>query len=223
MEVPRSDLPAPRAAAPRVLLLIAAGAAVLMVLCMVALDEPVARWAATFEPETGWTRVIEKLEWLVLLPPFRWLGPVVLALGMLIAVAVPRWRGAAPAWMFMTATHLLGQLATNYLKMWTGRLRPTEWLANGGGDSFGWVTGFSFPSGHVAIFGSAIIPFVVLVPRAWPLLAIVAYAMVARVAVNAHFLSDVVGAIALICVLTWIFGWLIRPLRPSASTPARSP
>jgi len=128
-------------------------------------------------------------------------------------MAVPRWRGAAPAWTFLAATHLLGQLLVNYLKEWTGRLRPTEWLAHGAGDSFGWKDGFSFPSGHVGIFGSLIIPLVVLVPRAWPLLGIVAYAMVARVAVDAHFLSDVLGALSLLCALTWVLGVLIRPIR----------
>ena len=193
------------------LLAVAAFAAALMLVSFAVLDKPVARFIASFETQTAWTRVIELLEWTVLLPVFRWLGPVLLVAGMIAAVLVPRWRGAAPAWMFLAATHLLGQLVTNYIKIWTGRLRPTEWIAKGAGESFGWIDGFSFPSGHVGIFGSLIIPLVVVVPRAWPLLAIVGYAMVARVAVDAHFLSDVFGSVALICALTWVLGWMIRP------------
>lgn len=194
------------------LLVVAAIATVLMLVSFAVLDGPVARFVASFEPQPAWTRVIETLEWTVLLPVFRWLGPVVLAIGMVLAIAVQRWRSSAPAWIFLAGTHLFGQLVTNGIKVWTGRLRPTEWLARGAGASFGWIDGFSFPSGHVGIFGSLFIPLVVLVPRAWPLLGIVVYAMVARVAVNAHFLSDVFGAIALICSLTWALGWLIRPI-----------
>ena len=142
---------------------------------------------------------------------FRWAAGIVLVAGMLVTVAVPRWRGAAPAWMLIAATHLVSRIATLEVKLATARLRPGEWQAVGG-DTFLREGGVSFPSGHVTLFASIVIPLAVVAPRTRPLLALVAFAMLARLAVNAHFVSDVLGAIALVCVVTWGCGWVIRPL-----------
>lgn len=187
--------------------------AVLSVVCILVVDQPVARLLAEYEPARAWDRGIELLEWGVGLPVFRWLSGVLLVLGMIVTVIVPRWRVRAPAWMFLAASHVLAQVSTRYLKEWTGRLRPLEWLKQGGGETFLWEKGISFPSGHVAIFASVVIPFVALFPRWWPLLGVAVYAMVARVAVDAHFLSDVLGGITLVCLVTWLSGWAIRPRR----------
>lgn len=209
MELPRVA----RHPAPAWLLWVAAITAVLSVVCILVVDQPVARLLAEYEPARVWDRGIELLEWGVGLPVFRWLSGVLLVLGMIVTVVVPRWRVRAPAWMFLAASHVLAQVSTRYIKEWTGRLRPLEWLKQGGGETFLWEKGISFPSGHVAIFASVVIPFVALFPRWWPLLGVAVYAMVARVAVDAHFLSDVLGGITLVCLVTWLCGWAIRPRR----------
>jgi len=199
--------------APAWLLWVAAISGLLTIVCILFVDQPVARLLAEYEPAAVWNRGIDALEWGVGLPVFRWLSGVVLVLGMIATVAVPRWRLRAPAWMFLAACHVLSQVSTRYIKEWTGRLRPLEWMKQGGTETFLWEKGISFPSGHVTIFASVVIPFVALFPRWWPLLGVAAFAMIARVAVDAHFLSDVLGGITLVALITWACGWAIRPVR----------
>ncbi|MGE0402535.1 MAG: phosphatase PAP2 family protein [Kofleriaceae bacterium] len=209
MEIPRIA----RHPAPAWLLWLAAISGLLTIVCILFVDQPVARLIAEYEPAAFWNRGIDLLEWGVGLPVFRWLSGVVLVVGMIAAVAVPRWRVRAPAWTFMAACHVLSQVSTRYLKEWTGRLRPLEWMKQGGTETFLWEKGISFPSGHVAIFASVVIPFVALFPRWWPLLGVAAFAMAARVAVDAHFVSDVLGGITLVSLVAWLLGWAIRPRR----------
>jgi membrane-associated phospholipid phosphatase len=192
---------------------IAGASAVLTLVCILFVDQPVARRVAEYEAAPLWGQGLDALEWVIGLPVFRWLSGVVLVLGMIITVVVPRLRLYAPAWMLLAATHVIAQVATRYVKEWTGRLRPLEWLERGGTDTFLWENGASFPSGHVTIFASLVIPFVALFPRWWPLLGVAVFAMVARVVMSAHFVSDVFGAITLVALVTWACGWAIRPHR----------
>src|SRR6185436_124839 len=120
------------------------------------------------------------------------------------------WRAHAPAAIFLAGTHVFSRFATGQLKDLTGRLRPTEWLARGGDDTF-FRGGAAFPSGHVALFASLALPLAILYPRTRPLLALIAFVAVARIAVNAHFLSDVLGGAALVSLMTWAVGQGIRP------------
>jgi len=201
-----------RRPAPHALLAIAAASAVLSAICVLAIDQPVARWIATFEPRAFWDRGIELLEWTVGLPFFKLFAPVVLVAGMLVTMAVPRLRGQAPGWMLVAGTHLASRYLTNVVKDATGRLRPLAWIEQGGGDTFG-AGGIAFPSGHVALFASIVIPLVVVAPRTRPLLAVVAFVMVARVAVDGHWISDTLGAITLVALVTWALGYAVRPRR----------
>ncbi len=208
VEVPFRD----RAPAPRWLLTVAAVTAVLTVLAIVTIDQPLARWTAAYEPFAIWDRILTVLEWGLGLPLIPWTSGIALVVVMIICVIVPRRRHHAPIWMFLAASHILGRIAMVELKDLTGRLRPHEWLKQGGDDTFGWARGISFPSGHVVLFASIIIPVIVLVPRTWPLLGVVAFAMIARLIADAHYVSDVIGAITLVTLVTWICGQAIRPL-----------
>jgi membrane-associated phospholipid phosphatase len=209
VEVPRSA----RAPAPRWLLTLAAVTGAVTVVCIFTIDQPIARWLGGYQALPIWNRLLDVIEWTVGLPLVPWTAGIVLAVGMIVTTAVPRWRGAAPAWMFVAAVHIVSRIAMSHTKDLTGRLRPSEWLAHGG-DTFWQAKGISFPSGHVVVFASVALPIVALYPRLWPVLAIVGYSMLARLAVNAHFVSDVIGAITLVALITWACGWLIRP-RPT--------
>jgi hypothetical protein len=142
---------------------------------------------------------------------------------MLVTVSVKRLRVHAPAWMFVTGVHLVSRLTTNWFKDATGRLRPAEWLKQRTDETFGWEGGISFPSGHVVLFASLVIPLAVLYPRLRPLLAIAVFAALARIAVNAHFVSDAIGRSR-----WWPVdvggGWFVRPYRrrmvPATISPA---
>ena len=207
MELPRAD----RLPVSRRVLLLAGAMAVVTAASIAVIDQPVARLVSQYEPSPLWDRGIDVLEWAIGLPIFKLLSAVVLVVAMLVTAIVPRLRAHAPVFMLLAGTHLLTRLLMNYGKEWTGRLRPHQWLERGG-DTF-WRDGLSFPSGHVVLFASIVIPIVVLYPRTRPLIAIAVFPMLARVAVSAHFVSDVTSAIALVLLVTWAIGWLVRPCR----------
>jgi len=175
-------------------------------------DRPIAREIARYQPSALWDKGIGVLEWTIGLPLWPLVSSCVLVAGMLATIAVRRWRYYAPAWTFVAGAHVISRFLTTQLKNGTGRLRPTEWLAHGEGATF-WRDGIGFPSGHVVLFASLAFPIVVLAPRWWPLLALVVFAGAARVAVDAHFVSDTLAAITLVTLVTWAVGALVRPLR----------
>ncbi|MBA3395249.1 MAG: phosphatase PAP2 family protein [Deltaproteobacteria bacterium] len=183
--------------------------AVLAAICVVAIDRPLALWIVEFEPSTLWDRGIEVLEWTVGLPVLRLFSSVALVAGMLVVMAVPRWRVHAPVWMLMAGTHVVCRFLSFHIKGATGRLRPNEWMAHGGDGTF-WRDGIGFPSGHVVLFASIVIPLAVVAPRTRPLLAIVGFVMAARMAVNEHWASDVIASITLVALVAWMLAWALR-------------
>jgi membrane-associated phospholipid phosphatase len=176
------------------------------VLCILFVDQPVAHWVATHEVHANvWKAVLHGFEFFVGIEPWPYLGAAVLTAGV-IATQL-RWKQVAKPWLFVAATHLVARNVMMWSKFAFGRLRTHQWH---GGPSF-FHGGGSFPSGHVMIFASLIIPIVVVFPRARPLLLIVGYTMIARVMLQAHWVSDVVGALAATLAITWAFRrWLLR-------------
>jgi membrane-associated phospholipid phosphatase len=202
------------------LLPIAAITTLLMLVCIVAIDEPFARWMATRETYPRfWNEVIGYLEYPLGIEPYKWTGIWVLVGGSVITLAITRLRPAAFAFLLVAATHVLDRNLTFWMKFGTGRLRPSQWLAKGG-DVWFRDGGYSFPSGHITLFASIVIPLAVMYPRTRPLLAVVVFAACARVAVNAHFLSDVLGGLALTLAVTWLCAVTLRRALPSLTPPA---
>lgn len=185
-------------------------ATVLTLLCIFALDQPFARWLATREtwPEL-WNEGIGLLEYPLGIEPYKWTGVWILCTGTALTLFVRRLRPYAYAFALITIVHLLTRNLTMWMKLGFGRLRPSQWFVKDG-DTF-WRDGFSFPSGHTVLFASILVPLAVVYPRTRPLLAIVLFAMTARVMVSAHFLSDVFAGYGLVALVTWI---CIRWLRP---------
>lgn len=182
----------------------------LTALCIVAVDKPLARVLGEYIQSGFWDKAIEILEWTIGLPFFKLFAPVVLVTAMLVAMAVPRLRAYAPSLMVIAGTHVIVRFLTVRLKDATGRLRPGEWLAKGGDDTF-FRDGIAFPSGHVALFASILIPLAIVAPRTRPLLVIVAFVSLARILVNAHWVSDALGAITLSALVAWVLAVLVRP------------
>jgi membrane-associated phospholipid phosphatase len=213
---PRSD----RRPAPHLLLVAAAVMAALAALAIVAIDRPVARLLAGYEPSALWPRGMEALEWAIGWPLHPLTASFAVVAAMIAAMAVPRWRAYAPAAMFLAGTHVFARFATGQLKDLTGRLRPSEWVARGADDTF-FQGGGAFPSGHVSLFAGLAIPIAILWPRARPVLAIAAFAAAARIAVNAHFVSDALAGGALAALVAWAVAYGVRPLAPVSG--ARTP
>jgi len=205
VEVPRGE----REPAPRWLLPLAGVAAALTVLAILLVDQPLARTIKAYEPLAVWDRGIDFLEYFILYPIHPLLLPLVLVVAMLTTMAVPAWRSAAPAAMWLAGTHIVSRYAVGWLKDGTDRVRPIKWQ---GGDSF-FEGGSAFPSGHVTLFGSVIIGIAVLVPKArMPAFGVLAFVACARIGVSAHWLSDTTAALALTALVAYGMGLLLRPL-----------
>jgi membrane-associated phospholipid phosphatase len=187
-----------------------ASALVLTAVCILAVDRPLARVLSGYEQSGFWNTSVELLEWTLGLPFFKLFAPVVLVVAMVVAMAMPRFRAAAPPLMVIAGTHLICRFLTNRIKDATGRLRPSEWLARGGDETF-FRDGIAFPSGHVVLFASILIPLAIVYPRTRPLLAIVAFVSLARILVNAHYVSDALGSITLAGLAALALAALVRP------------
>src|SRR5262245_66693221 len=85
-----------------------AASTLLTILCIVAVDDPVARFVATRDPWI-WSRVIGVLEYGLGLEPWKWLGICVLVAGTVASLVVPRLRSQAAAWLLVTLTHLFAR------------------------------------------------------------------------------------------------------------------
>ena len=165
--------------------------AVLTVVCVAVVDVPLARWLATRETHAhAWEEAVHVLEYAIGLDPWKWLGVCVVVGGAAIALLLR--RGVVP-WVAVALSHLLARNLMLWGKALTGRLRPYEWH---GGPQWG-MGGSSFPSGHVVLFASLVLPLVIVYPRLRWLVVVPVFAAVARVMAHAHFASDVVGGFAL--------------------------
>jgi membrane-associated phospholipid phosphatase len=144
----------------------------------------------------------------------------VLVAGSLATLVIARLRPYASVFLVVTLTHLLARNASLWVKTLTGRFRPSQWLAAGAGDDTFWHDGaFSFPSGHVLLFGSIVVPLAIVYPRTRPLLALLGFVMIARLVVNAHFISDVTGGVACVALFTWLAARMVRRALPSQIRP----
>ncbi|MBV8755922.1 MAG: phosphatase PAP2 family protein, partial [Deltaproteobacteria bacterium] len=137
--------------------------------------------------------------------------------GAIAALALHRrvalFRRALVPWVAVAISHLLARNLMLWGKTLTGRLRPSEW--HGGPMWFSY--GASFPSGHVVLFASIVLPLAMLYPRLRWLVVVPMFAAVARVMANAHFASDVVGGFALcaaVAVLSVFIACAARPRTP---------
>lgn len=206
----------------RWLLRLAVACLAAMLLSFALLDAPLAAWVKAHDTHPAvWNQILAALEYAMGIEPWRWLGTTVLVAGTLISRAVPRWEGAAKKWLLVTLAHFVASNLMIWGKHFSGRLRPHEWhhgaqwLQHGG----------SFPSGHLTFVGSLALPIAVIYPRSRnAMLAVIAYVGCARIAVSAHWASDVFAGIALTALVTWACADAVRrapwPAPPSSRPPA---
>jgi membrane-associated phospholipid phosphatase len=145
------------------------------------------------------------------------LGAIFIALGFLLALA----RSLSPharALVFAGAVQLATIEAAWWIKDFFGRLRPHQLIERNDWSHIWFAGGNSFPSGHNAFFWGLFLPLAYLYPRyRIPLLIIPVFIAFARIDENYHFLSDVLGGIALAALMTLIGATLFgRWLKPAA-------
>jgi membrane-associated phospholipid phosphatase len=197
------------------LLALAVACTLLAALAIGFVDLPVARWIGAHEQSALWDRAVAILEVPAGITPSPWAVPIVLTGGVLLTLGVARWRGYARSWMYIAIVYLLARNLMGWGKTLTGRYRPLQWFKLGGG-TFGHLgDGVSFPSGHVVVIAGVLLPLAVIAPRMQPLLVVIPFIMIARVAVLAHFVSDVFGGLA----LTALVAWACVPVITSSAAP----
>ena len=146
------------------------------------------------------------------------LGAIIIALGLLLALARSA-RFHARALMFAGVVQLATIESAWWIKDFFGRLRPHQLIERNDWSHIWFAGGNSFPSGHVAFFGGLFLPLAYLYPKyRIPLLAVPVFIAFARIDENYHFLSDVLGGIALAALITLIAATVLqRWVRPAAA------
>jgi membrane-associated phospholipid phosphatase len=138
------------------------------------------------------------------------------------------WKSTrSAAWMllFIGVTQIVTRLTAGTLKNVFNRLRPFEVIQAGNWDwNFFGDRGSSFPSGHGALFWGLFFPLAFLFPRyRIPFLIIPLFISIARVGVNDHWCSDVLGSVTIAAAITLLFIWLFRMKPAIASAPSPAP
>jgi len=146
------------------------------------------------------------------------LGIIIIALGLLLALA----RNAsfhARALVFAGMVQLATIESAWWIKDFFGRLRPYQLIERNDWSHVWFAGGNSFPSGHNAFFWGLFLPLAYLYPRyRIPLLIIPVFIAFARIDENSHFLSDVLGSIALAALITLLAATALqRWVRPAAA------
>jgi len=146
------------------------------------------------------------------------LGGILILVGLVWLVA-RRTSLAARGLIFAGAMQWATIEAGWLMKDFFGRARPFEVFKHGDWSHVWFAGGNSFPSGHNTFFWGICLPLAYVFPR-WriPLLIVPVFIAFARIDENYHFLSDVLGAIALAALITLLAALLLgRWVRPVGS------
>jgi len=136
----------------------------------------------------------------------------------LVLVLVRRTNLFGRALVFAGVVQIATLEAAWWLKAVFGRLRPHQLIERNDWTHIWFAGGNSFPSGHNAFFWGLFLPLAYLYPKyRFPLLIVPVFIAFARIDENYHFLSDVLGGIALAALLTLVGATLFgRWLKPAA-------
>jgi membrane-associated phospholipid phosphatase len=137
----------------------------------------------------------------------------------LILFAWKSTRSAAWMLLFIACAQFVTRVTAGTLKGVFERLRPFEVIQAGNWDwKFFSGHGNAFPSGHSAHFWGLFFPLAFLFPHyRLPLSIIPLFISIARVGVNDHWCSDVLGSIAIAAAITLFFIWLFG-MKPAQAT-----
>ena len=182
----------------RLLLIVAIVAAVLVALGLLAVDYPLARWVheSGIEDLAVFRLGLAALDWIFGMRLWFWLATTLaIALGIIGLVAGSRVPRRVAVALLVAGLVQLATLHTMVLmKGWFGRLRPHQVFESGDWNAIWHAGGGSFPSGHSAFYFGLLLPLAAFAPKTWQralLLAIPLFAVLARIDMSMHFLSDI--------------------------------
>jgi hypothetical protein len=184
----------------RALLATAAAAAALTLIAILAIDAPVVRALTEVDPKASilvaGDRVLQILDKVTGME----LPRGCLSMTAILAGAIAWWwrRDVGRALLIVGLTHAVSRaIGSTFLKPLFGRLRPSEALEKGLLDDTFFQGGHAFPSGHIGHYAALAFACAILWPRTRvPVFVVVGFVATMRIARNAHFVSDVTGALA---------------------------
>jgi hypothetical protein len=218
----------------KALLRVAGVFALLTAVAILAIDKPVARALENAPVARAAGQVLVYVDYVALFWLHKWGSAYVIAgaagVAAAISLFVPRWRPHAfrvlARLVAIVAMHICIRLLVTEIKLATGRLRPVSWIGQGSPNATFLYAGSSavgFPSGHVTQFASVLMPALLMwntksrVLRCLAITVPLAVGLV-RILQNAHFVSDVTGAISVCAVLSVIFSSLCSYIGSTAHT-----
>lgn len=187
-------------------------------------DGPVATWirpnAASHAKVAG--PFVGSLEIIFGFPLSKFATGAVILLCSAAAFLSPRFRGVARLLLFAGSHHLATRLVAGVLKNVFLRTRPDDAFAGGGWqDRFFVEGGSSFPSGHAAHFWALYFAAVLVFPKLRITALMLAVAVsIARVAVNDHYVSDVLASAAIAAWLAVVCALLVLPRATPRTNPS---
>jgi len=173
-----------------------------------------------------WNDLIRGFEAITGMAVNGFLGPALLGAAALVCTIYKPWQKQVRPLIFVAACWALTRLGVVLLKLPFGRLRPHHVLASPDTSALSafFRGGRSFPSGHAAHAFGLCLPLSLLFPR-WAILflGLAALVGIARIAVNDHYVADVLASLAWAALVTWLLARLLVPrtLAPPQSTRAR--
>jgi membrane-associated phospholipid phosphatase len=173
-----------------------------------------------------WNDLIRGFEAITGMAVSSFLGPALLGAAALVCTIHKPWQKQVRPLIFVAACWALTRLGVVLLKLPFGRLRPHHVLASHDTSALSafFRGGGSFPSGHAAHAFGLCLPLSLLFPR-WAILflGLAALVAIARVAVNDHYVADVLASLAWAALVTWQLARLLVPrtLAPPKSTRTR--
>lgn len=209
---------------PRFLAGVGAVAALLVVVGLLGLDYPLARWvhASGFENAPALSETLAVLDAALGMHVWYWMmATTFVVLGLAGMLAAPRLRlppRLAPA-ILAAGLVQAGTIAVMILgKSTMGRLRPYQVLETGDWTTVWFAGGVSFPSGHSSWYFGLFLPLAAAVPRTWQrvvLLALPLFAAITRIDMSMHFLSDVSTPALVAAGLALLVGAAMRRWLPA--------
>lgn len=201
----------------RLLLTVAIVATMLLAIGLVGVDYPLARWVhqSGIENLAVFRFGLAGLDWLFGMRLWYWLAATLaIASGIIGLVAVPRVPRRVALALLVAGLVQLASLHTMIaMKTAFGRLRPHQVLESGDWDTIWHAGGGSFPSGHSAFYFGLLLPLAAFATRGWQraiLIAIALFAIVARIDMSMHFISDVSMSALIASVYALLAAMIVR-------------
>lgn len=201
----------------RLLLTVAIVAAMLVALGLLAIDYPLARWVheSGLENLAVFRVGLATLDWTFGMRLWFWLSATIaIAAGVIGLAARPRFPRHLAVALLVAGLVQLATLHTMILmKNGFGRLRPHQVFESGDWNAIWHVGGGSFPSGHSAFYFGLLLPLAAFATRGWQraiLIAIPVFAVLARIDMSMHFLSDVSMSALIAALYSLIAALIVR-------------